>query len=137
MEQTAVSKWELGKSFPNTNTAKKLVELFNAPLDIIMGRETDEFAEKIDYTRGLKLIIDDAVSNAKVTGVSKEVLYQITSFALPGVYYNVLNDYRRDENLQEFYKVWKELDFHQKREVIGYANAVRGRMDGGGEEENT
>jgi len=124
VDQTAVSKWELEKSYPDVESAKKLAELFNTPIDIILGRESDALSKKIDMTRGLKLIIDDAVSNAKITGIPTEFLYNITSLALPNPYYEVLYNYRQDPNLQEIYEIWKELDFHQKWEIVGYANAV-------------
>ena len=124
VDQTSVSKWELEKSYPDMDSAKKLAVLFQTPIDIIMGREQDEFSKKIDYSRGLKLIIDEVVTNAKVTDVPTEFLYQLTSFALPKPYYNMLYLYRQDENLQELYRVWKNLTTNDKRELIGYANAL-------------
>jgi hypothetical protein len=101
-----------------------LAALFNTPIDIILGRESDEFSEKIDYTRGLQLLVDDAILNAKVTGIPREFLYHVTSLALPNPYYQILYEYRRDPALQEIFALWKKLDFYDKREMIGYGNAL-------------
>ena len=129
VDQTSVSKWELEKSYPDMDSAKKLAELFQTPLDVIMGRENDEFSKKIDYSRGLKLIIDDVVTNSKITGIPTEFLYNLTSFALPSPYYKVLYNYRHDTDLQEICQIWENLSYENKRELIGYANALKNRND--------
>ena len=127
VDQTSVSKWELEKSYPDMDSAKKLAVLFQTPIDIIMGREQDEFSKKIDYSRGLKLIIDEVVTNAKITSIPTEFLYNLTSFALPKHYYDILNLYRRDLDLQEICQIWEILSYENKRELIGYSNALKNR----------
>ena len=61
VDQTAMRKWELEKSYPDVESDKKLAALFNTPIDIILGREKRRIFKKIGMTRRLKLIIDDAV----------------------------------------------------------------------------
>jgi repressor LexA len=39
VDQTAVSKWELDKSYPDINVAKKLATLFNVSLDELLNNE--------------------------------------------------------------------------------------------------
>lgn len=40
VHQTAISQWELGKSYPEMDTIKKMAELYNVPIDYIVGRQS-------------------------------------------------------------------------------------------------
>ena len=40
VHQTAISQWELGKSFPDILTMQKLADLYGVSIDYILGRET-------------------------------------------------------------------------------------------------
>ena len=118
VNQTAVSKWEIEKAYPDMESTRKLADFFNVSVDYIHGRLPDERTKKIDYSRGLRLIIDDASENARLTGLPKEFLYQLSSAALPDVYYELLNKYRRDGTFRDMVELWGKLDHIQKQNVL-------------------
>lgn len=39
VHQTAISQWELGKSFPEIDTLKRMAEVYNVPIDFLVGNE--------------------------------------------------------------------------------------------------
>ena len=39
VHQTAISQWELGKSFPDILTMQKLADIYDVSIDYILGRE--------------------------------------------------------------------------------------------------
>lgn len=64
VDQTAVSRWELGKSMPDPNTLALLADYFDVSVDQILGRES------LDGPRFPKLI-DDAIKNLKPVAIQR------------------------------------------------------------------
>ena len=46
VDQTAVSKWELGKSFPDMEIAMRVADFFKCSVDYLLGRTDDPQTEK-------------------------------------------------------------------------------------------
>jgi len=126
VNQTAVSKWEIEKAYPDMESTRKLAEFFDVSVDYIHGRISDERTQKLDFVRGLHLIIDDAIDNAKLTGLPKEFLYQFASVALPDVYYELLNKYRRDMLFRELVMIWSKLEHQQKKIALQKITEILG-----------
>ena len=126
VNQTAVSKWEIEKAYPDMDSTRKLADFFNVSVDYIHGRIPDERTQKIDYSRGLRRIIDDAAENISLTGLPKEFLYQFASIALPDVYYELLNKYRRDSMFRELVSIWSKLDYTQKQTAMKHLQEISG-----------
>ncbi len=50
VDQTTVSKWELGKALPETNMLIKLSEFYDVSSDYLLGRSAYYYPDKINYT---------------------------------------------------------------------------------------
>jgi len=129
VNQTAVSKWELNHSLPDMKSTKKLAELFQVSVDYIHGLIEDDRSRKIDRTKRLSEISDSFTENAKITGLSTEFLYQFVSAALPEVYYQVVERYRKDEDFRQMFMLWSQLLPSQKPEVVEYLKEVVSNTD--------
>lgn len=124
VNQTSVSKWEIEKAYPDMESTHKLADYFGVSIDFIHGRETEQKTNKVDFTRGLRLMVDDAVENAKLTGLPKEFLYQFASAGLPDVYYELLQKYRRDSLFRKLVDAWGKLNHQQKKQAVAFVGRL-------------
>lgn len=60
-DQTAVSKWELGKALPDTTTAIKLSEYFDVSIDYLLGRSIYYYPDSIKQSASLALSEDEKI----------------------------------------------------------------------------
>lgn len=49
VDQTTISKWELGKALPETNMLIKLSEFYDVSSDYLLGRSSYYYPDKINY----------------------------------------------------------------------------------------
>ena len=129
VNQTAVSKWELGHALPDMKSTKKLAQLFQVSVDYIHGLVEDDRSRKIDRTKRVTEMAADFKENVKITGLPKEFLYQFASSALPDVYYQVVEQYRRDEVFKQVFSLWSQLLPAQKPQVVEYLNELIANTD--------
>ena len=127
VDQATVSKWEIGRAYPEAKYALKLSEYFGVTVDYILNNESDERTQKIDFTQGLNKVIDEAVTNAKVTGVPREFWFQLSSFALPRMYYDLLGQYRRNDDFRRMVTIWNKMNVRQQMELLGFAQGILGK----------
>jgi len=76
VDQTAVSKWELGKSFPDMAIAIRLADHFDVSVDFLLGRTDEPVPEAIALDKALSEI-DFALYGATkdlTDAVKREVL---------------------------------------------------------------
>lgn len=48
VDQTTVSKWEVGKAIPDYGTLQKLADFYNVSIDYLLGRAEKDSTETID-----------------------------------------------------------------------------------------
>jgi hypothetical protein len=71
----------------------------------------------------------DFKENSKITGLPMEFLYQFSSSALPDVYYQVVEQYRRDAEFKQAFSLWSQLLPIQKPQVVEYLNELVSNTD--------
>lgn len=54
IDQTTVSKWELGKAFPDSQTLKKLSAFFDVSIDYLLGNSTYYYPDQLAHADGVK-----------------------------------------------------------------------------------
>lgn len=63
LDQTTISKWELGKALPDTQTLIKLANFFDVSTDFLLGLSTyyypDKIKEKTGATSDEKQLLED------------------------------------------------------------------------------
>lgn len=134
VDQATVSKWEIGRAYPEAKYAIKLSDFFGVTVDYILNNEHDERTQKIDFTQGLNKAIDEAKTNAKITGLPREFWFQLSSFALPTLYYDLLKQYRQDDDFRRMVDIWNKMNVRQQMELLGFAQGIMGKGFGAEEE---
>lgn len=129
VKQTAVSKWEVGASLPDMKSSKKLAELFNVSIEYIHGLVQDERSRLVDKTKRPQEMAHDFKENSKLTGLPTEFLYQFASAALPEVYYQVVEKYRRDDDFRQLFALWSQLLPSQKPQVVEHVKELISNTD--------
>ena len=66
VDQTAVSKWELGKSFPDMEIAIRVADYFGVSVDYLLGRDTQK--EK-----------PATINDDELSALDKELIHLMTS----------------------------------------------------------
>ncbi len=110
-DQTSISKWESGKTYPTKEFEKKLVEYFGVSEDMLLGMVTEaEFAYQL---------LDAANS-------------------LSQSYAKLISDYSIQDNFRRMVRIWSNLTEFQRVELLGFAQGIMGReptFEGGLEHE--
>jgi transcriptional regulator with XRE-family HTH domain len=128
VEQGAVSKWEIGRTRPEPQYIERLAEFFGVEKEYILGEIQDERTVKVDIMQGAQKIYDEIRSGAKDEGAFTEFVYQLSSIGLPKPYYDILMEYRRNDNFKRLVSMWKKMSYGQQMEWLGYGNGIIGKF---------
>jgi transcriptional regulator with XRE-family HTH domain len=116
VHQTAISQWELGKSFPDILTMQKLADLYGVSIDYILGRETsrngqatlsEDEKKLLRNYRGLgaeeKNTVQDFIENKK----QKPRMYEISAAASGG---GSVTKQLTEEEVEAIRKILNQID---------------------------
>lgn len=136
VEQAAVSKWEIGRAKPEMQCVERLAEFFGVEQDYILGTIQDERAQKADLQEGALKVYDEIRSGVKEQGAFTEFMYQLSTMGLPKPYYNILMEYRRNDDFKRFITLWEKMSYGQQMEWLGYGSGILGKITETEESEN-
>lgn len=70
IDQTTVSKWELGKALPETTMLIKLSEFYDVSSDYLLGKSTYYYPDNVKNR-----ILDDATDFIQASPIEKQLLF--------------------------------------------------------------